>query len=217
MTKAKRRSMSVTFVRTGERRYAVRAALEGGQTVQMDQAPGFDTLMPHDLQHFIVEKFLGIEGGIFGRLAAGGTAKTFHATVEGGSAREASRIRRKQAARDRKILPSQTDDYARSERATYVCWQDWLTHAPNPDMRSRAAAMRETADAMLARMTPAERASFTAERRAEIRQEFQRLSERWSSLSIGEGFTELWQCARSGSVGGTRLSDTNSRGPSHSC
>jgi hypothetical protein len=192
MTKARRKSMSVTFVRTGVRRYAVRADIGGSERVQMDQAPGYDPLMPHDLQHFIVEKCLGIEGGIFGRLAAGGTAKTFHATVEGGSAREASRIRRKQAARDKKILPQQTDDYARSERATYLCWQDWLQHAANPAMRSRAVEMRQGADGMLARMTPTERASFTAEKRAQIRQEFQRLSERWSSLAVGESFTEPW-------------------------
>jgi len=77
MAKPKRKPMSVTFIRTGERRYAVRATIDGTQTVQMEQAPGFDPLMPHDLQHFIVEKCLDIEGGIFGRLAAGGTAKTF--------------------------------------------------------------------------------------------------------------------------------------------
>jgi hypothetical protein len=192
MTKTKRKSMTVTFLRTGERRYAVRADIDGGASVQMDQAPGFDPLMPHDLQHFIVEKCLRIEGGIFGRLAAGGTAKTFHATVEGGSAREASRIRRKQAARDRKILPQQSDDYARSERATYVCWQDWLQHAADPAMRSRAIEMRQGADAMLARMTPAERGAFTADKRAQIRREFQRLSERWSSLAVGESFAEPW-------------------------
>jgi len=192
VTKAKRTSMTVTFLRTGERRYAVRADIDGGESVQMHQAPGFDPLMPHDLQHFIVEKCLRIEGGIFGRLAAGGTAKTFHATVAGGSACEASRIRRKQAARDRKILPQQSDDYARSERATYVCWQDWLQHAADPAVRLRAIEMRQNADAMLGRMTPAERAGFTADKRAEIRREFQRLSERWSSLAVGEGFSEPW-------------------------
>ena len=184
--------MSVTFIRTGERRYAVRAVIDGDQTVQMGQAPGFDPLMPHDLQHFIVEKCLGIEGGIFGRLAAGGTAGAFHTTVEGRSAREASRIRRKQAARDKGILPSQIDDYARSERATYVCWQDWLQHAANPEVRRRAVEMRQGAEATLTRMTRAERASFTAEKRARIRQEFQRLSDCWSSLEIGEDFTEPW-------------------------
>jgi hypothetical protein len=37
-------------------------------------------------------------------------------------------------------------------------------------------------------MTPAERAGFTAQ----IRREFQRLSERWSSLAVGASFTEPW-------------------------
>ena len=192
MTKAKRRSMSVTFIRTGERRYAVHADIDGGRSVQMDQAPGFDPLMPHDLQHFIVEKCLDIEGGIFGRLAAGGTAKTFHATVDGGSAREASRIRRKQAARDRKILPQQADDYARSERATYVCWQDWLNSSADPGMRARASAMAQAAKGMLAGMPAAERANFTPAKLAQIRREFQRLSDRWSSLAVGESFGEPW-------------------------
>lgn len=191
-TKQKRKPMSVTFTRTGERRYAVRATIDGGQIVQMDQAPGFDPLMPHDLQHFIVEKHLCIEGGIFGRLAAGGTAKTFHAMVDGGSPREASRTRRKQAARDKKILPSQAGDYARSERATYVCWQDWLQQSADPEMRARGSAMGQAAKGMLAGMTPAERASFTPAKLAQIRQEFQRLGDRWSSLAVGESFTEPW-------------------------
>jgi hypothetical protein len=59
-------------------------------------------------------------------------------------------------------------------------------------MRSRAVDMRQGADAMLARMTPVERAGFTVEKRAQIRREFQRLSERWSSLAVGASFTEPW-------------------------
>jgi hypothetical protein len=184
--------MSVSFIRTGERRYAVHATIEGAHTVQMEPAPGFDPLMPYDLQHFIVEKCLGIEGGIFGRLAAGGTARTFHAIAEGGNAREASRMRRKQAARDRKILPEQGEDYMRSERATYVCWHDWLQHAVDPAMRMRAGAMKDATANMLARMAPAERAGFTAQKLGEIRSEFQRLSERWSRLVVGESFSEPW-------------------------
>ena len=121
MKKAQRKPMSVAFVRTGERRYSVRAVVDGGQAVQMIHAPGFDRWMPHDLQHFIVEKCLGIEGGVFGRLAAGGTAKSFHAIADGHqTAREVSRIRRKQSARDRRLMPSQEADYARSERAGHL-------------------------------------------------------------------------------------------------
>jgi hypothetical protein len=193
MRKAQRKPMSVAFVRTGERRYCVRAALHGGQTAQMDHAPGFDRWMPHDLQHFIVEKCLGIEGGVFGRLAAGGTAKTFHAVADGGlNARELSRIRRRQAARDRRLMPSQDEDYARSERATYVCWQNWLAHSPDPEQRVRAVRMKQTAAVMLGRMAPTERAHLTAQKLAEIRREFQRLSERWASLAVGESLTERW-------------------------
>jgi hypothetical protein len=144
--------------------------------------------MPHDLQHFIVEKCLGIEGGVFGPLAAGGTAKTFHAVADGRhNAREASRVRRKQAARDKRLMPSQEEDYARSERATYVCWQDWLAHSSDPEQRVRAVRMKQTAAAMLGRMAPKERARLTVQKPPEIRGEFQRLSQRWASLAVGRG------------------------------
>ncbi|MGC2778467.1 MAG: hypothetical protein WA418_22815, partial [Bradyrhizobium sp.] len=66
----------------------------------MDPAPGIDPWMPYDLQHFLVEKHLGIAGAVFGRLAAGGTAGTFHAVSQGRSPRDASRLRRKHAAKD---------------------------------------------------------------------------------------------------------------------
>ena len=51
----------------------------------------------------------------------------------------------------------------------------------------------EAASSMSAAMEPKERASFTAEQLVEIRQEFERLSERWSSLAVGESFTEPWR------------------------
>jgi hypothetical protein len=192
MKTANRKPMLVTFTRTGERRYSVRATIDGAGVVQMDQAPGFDPLMPHDLQHFIVEKYLQIQGGIFGRIAAGGTAKTFHAIAPNSSAREASRTRRKYAAKDSKLMPAHIDDCARSERATYICWQDWLSHSPNSEMRTRAVSMRDGAASMLARMEAKERARLNPQKLSEIRQEFQRLSKRWSSLSVGESISEEW-------------------------
>jgi hypothetical protein len=184
--------MLVTFIRTGERRYSVRATVDVAPPVQMDHAPGFDSLMPHDLQHFIVEKCLHIEGGVFGRLAAGGVAGTFHPIADAGNARAASRRRRKYAARDRKLMPERLDDYGRSERATFVCWRDWLSHASDAAMQARAVRMRETADGMLARMESRERASLNPQKLGEIRQEIQRLSERWSSLKVGESISEQW-------------------------
>lgn len=38
--------------------------------VEMNRAPGYDPLMPHDLLHLIVESELGLTRGIFGQLAS---------------------------------------------------------------------------------------------------------------------------------------------------
>jgi len=186
------KSMTVSFIRTGARRYAVRATLGDGCVLQMDPAPGFDPRMPHDLQHFIVEKHLGIEGAVFGRLAAGGTAGTFHTVADGGSTRDAARLRRKRAAKDERLMPEQSEDYARSERATYVCWQDWLQQADDPALRARGAEMMPAARSMQERMTAAERALYTPARRAAIRREFERLSRSWAGLAVGESLSEQW-------------------------
>jgi hypothetical protein len=190
--RSQRKTMMVAFIRTGERRYAVRAMPEGAPPLEMNPAPGFDPLMPHDLQHFIVEKHLRIEGGVFGRLAAGGTAKSFHALANDLSPREVSRLRRKQEARDRRLMPDRTDDYARSERATYVCWHDWLSHASDAALRSRATEMRESANGLLRQMSSTERASYTADKLREIRAEFERLSACWSALRVGDSLVERW-------------------------
>ncbi|MDH4077869.1 MAG: hypothetical protein OEW29_18230 [Acidimicrobiia bacterium] len=68
--------MDVTFGLLGPRHYGVEARRPGAPTMGMAPAPGFDRRLPHDLQHFLVEEQLGIADGIFGRLAAGGTAGT---------------------------------------------------------------------------------------------------------------------------------------------
>ncbi|MGJ4950363.1 hypothetical protein [Bradyrhizobium sp. HKCCYLS20291] len=192
MARSARTSMTVSFVRTGERRYVVRATLGDGCVLEMDPAPGYDPWMPHDLQHFLVEKHLGIAGAVFGRLAAGGTAGTFHPMAEGRSTRDASRLRRKHAAKDARLMPGQTADYDRSERATFICWQDWLQHASDPVLRARGAEMAPAARALLDRMTPDERAMYTAARRSAIRSEFERVSRRWACLAVGESLSESW-------------------------
>jgi hypothetical protein len=84
------------------------------------------------------------------------------------------------------------EDCARSERATYVCWHDWLSHSGEPALRSKALAMRAAARSILEGMPPEERALFTPAKLSEIRAVFSTLSERWSRLKIGEGLTERW-------------------------
>jgi hypothetical protein len=69
--------VKVTFTRTSERRYRVSVEGPDIEPLYMDPAPGYDNKLPHDAAHFIVENELGILGGVFGQLAAGGTANTF--------------------------------------------------------------------------------------------------------------------------------------------
>ena len=192
MKRTRRKSMLVTFARTGERRYAVRAAVEGTPDLEMNPAPGYDPLMPHDLQHFIVERALGIDGAIYGQLAAGGTVGTFHAMTTPREPRSASRERRKRERRSSRLMSGHLEDCARSERATYVCWHDWLSHSKEPALRAKALAMNATAKSILQGMSDAERALFTAENLSEIRSHFSALSARWSMLKVGQSFTEPW-------------------------
>jgi hypothetical protein len=67
-------AMQVTFTRTGPRTYGIAADRGGGSVVHMPTGPGFDPWLPHDLVHFVVERHVGIVHGVFGQLAAGGTA-----------------------------------------------------------------------------------------------------------------------------------------------
>ena len=68
--------MKVTFVKKGERRYAVE--------VHRDRYPdlwcgsiGYDDRLPHDLLHFVAEAEFGLDGAVFGDLAMGGNARIF--------------------------------------------------------------------------------------------------------------------------------------------
>lgn len=72
------RPMILVFRRTGERRYAVEAQRVRFPKLVMDPAPGYNRLIPHDMMHLVVEAQLGIAHGVFGQLAAGGDAGTFH-------------------------------------------------------------------------------------------------------------------------------------------
>ncbi|GAA2565054.1 hypothetical protein [Pseudonocardia hydrocarbonoxydans] len=74
--------MQVRFTRTGERRYSVTVARPAGGPVAVDPAPGFHPQIPHDLAHFVVERHLGLRGGIYGSLAAGGDAGMFRPVDE---------------------------------------------------------------------------------------------------------------------------------------
>jgi hypothetical protein len=93
----------------------------------MDPAPGYDDRLPHDAAHFIVENELGITGGVFGQVAAGGTANTFFSS-------EAKKPRK---AKDRgaKIARANRDDALFSEHAVYAAQSRWEKQNIIPDTK----------------------------------------------------------------------------------
>lgn len=76
--------MDVEFRRTGEKRYAVVIRRPDDTVLEMNPAPGYDPLLPHDLVHFVVERELGLQLGIFGQIAKGGGGFTLHAPNKAG-------------------------------------------------------------------------------------------------------------------------------------
>ncbi len=185
--------MQVEFHRTGERRYSVVVHRTGLPSLRMDSAPSFDLLMPHDMLHFVVEKELGLRKGIFGQLAVGGTAGTFHPTQSAAlDARTNSRRRRSIKERGKKLLEAGQLDCAQSERATYICLYDWLSNSSDPNMKIRAADMKDTARSILNLMSESERKLLNNKFLATVRPHLDKLSSQWSALQIGQYMTVEW-------------------------
>ena len=185
--------MQIEFQKTGERRYAVIIKREGLPDLTMNPAPGFDALMPHDLLHFLVEQELGLRRGIFGQVAHGGTAGTFqNQPSENSNSRADSRLRRKTAKRGKRLLKENTDDCAQSERATYICLYDWLSHSSDEALRFRTKEMKVTFESILGQMPERERKMLTKEKLAAIRNRMDELSKRWSALEVDQSMTLEW-------------------------
>lgn len=185
--------MEVEFHRTSERRYSVVILRDGLPDLTMNPAPGFDLLMPHDLLHFLVEQEFGLRNAIFGQVAAGGTAGTFlQSPSETQNTKKDSRERKKSKKLGKKMLQNGVDECLQSERATYVCWQDWLAHSKNPALQIQAKEMRETAQSILGQMDTAERAKFNQENLAKVRSRMDEISQQWSNLKVGESMSLKW-------------------------
>ena len=157
----------------------------------MESAPGFDPLMPHDLQHFIVEQELGIKLGIFGQLAAGGTAGTFH-HKHSQHDRKTSRSSRRAKKRGKSLSAAGHSDSMRSERATYICWFNWLSVSNEPELVRRAADMADTARSMLSSMPDAERKTFSKAATQRINSRLDVISRQWAATAIGQTVELTW-------------------------
>jgi hypothetical protein len=186
-------SMKVQFRRTGARRYAITIYREDQPPVEMNPAPGYDPIMPHDLMHLVVESELGLDLGVFGQVAEGGTAGTFHPVrSQGESPRDAARRRRRASRRGEKLLRAGRHQAAQSERATYICLYEWLARSDDPERRKLAAQMAPQAKSIRDLQPPAESRALTEDVLARVCARLDDLSARWAKLDIGQSFTVEW-------------------------
>jgi hypothetical protein len=172
--------MEVSFERTGERRYAVRVLVPGQSPRYTHPAPGFDPYIPHDLVHYLVEAELRLAGGVYGRVAQGGSS--FIVESGGTGARQRSREQRKQRKREARL--SQRDsathaDMARAERLALLCDVTWRRrHGARGDERPWLAPAPPTPD--------------EAECVERVLGRLEELARRWHALPVGGSLTFVW-------------------------
>ena len=125
--------MKVTFVKKGERRYAVE--------VHRDRYPdlwcgsiGYDAWLPHDLLHFVAEAEFGLDGAVFGDLAAGGNARIFQSS----DPQLTAKMWRKQRM-SRTRLP----DGRRSEELVRELEQGWRAKTLPPELQQKLDDLAE--------------------------------------------------------------------------
>jgi glycine/D-amino acid oxidase-like deaminating enzyme len=157
--------------------------------LEMNPAPGFDPLMPHDFMHLIVEALLGLKRGIFGQLAAGGDAGTFHTAFDSKAKR---RIATRTRKRGRKLLKEGRGDCALSEKATFLCWHEWRTRASSTDPQKASKAMTEEARLVRDVLKTNEIRALNTKKLDEICHHLDELSSRWSRLQVGESIAVRW-------------------------
>jgi hypothetical protein len=149
--------------------------------------------MPHDLMHLVVEAQLGLTNGIYGQLAAGGDAGTFHLAVTGAeSSRKVTRARKRVATRGKKLLSHGRDDCAQSERATYICWHEWVARSSSQHERKQSTRMAQQAREVRDVANTEELHALSKKKLDEICKHLDDLSACWSSLRIGESMAVRW-------------------------
>ena len=186
-------TMVVVFRRVGQRRYAVEARRFGFPDLEMNPAPGYDQLIPHDLMHMVVEAQLGINRAVFGQLASGGDAGTFHPIFRNNEkTREIARVRTHVKDRGKKLLREGRDDCAQSEGATYICWQYWLAHAQSTDRKATSQSMTQQAKEVRDVASPRELGALNRSKLDEICKHLDELSSHWSKLEIGQSMAVRW-------------------------
>jgi hypothetical protein len=184
-----KQQMTLVFRRTGQRQYAVEVQRPGRPDLEMNPAPGYDPLMPHDMMHLVVEAQLGLTRGIFGQLASGGNAGTFRVSVDRDqSSRQLTRTRKRVTARGKNLLKDGRDDCAQSERATYLCLHEWRARSASREQRSQAQTLAQQARETVS----ANELRLNQRKLDEICNHLDQLSAHWSSLAIGQSMAVAW-------------------------
>jgi hypothetical protein len=125
--------MKVTFVKKGPRRYAVE--------VHRDRYPdlwcgsiGYDDRLPHDLLHFVAEAEYGLDGAVFGDLAAGGNARIFMPVDR----EQIPKMWRKQ-----RIKRTRLPEGRRSEELAWQLDKGWRTRTLTPALQQKLDDLAE--------------------------------------------------------------------------
>lgn len=161
--------------------------------VEMNPAPGYDPLLPHDLMHLVVEAQLGLTRGVFGQLAAGGDAGTFHSIFDPKvKTRTAARVRHRLKSRGKKLLRDGRDESAQSERATFICRQEWLSRSKSTQSRVAAKEMTRQAREVRDTASPVELRELDEKKMDEICRHLDELSSHWSKLEVGQSIAIRW-------------------------
>jgi hypothetical protein len=164
--------MKVSFAKTGERRYGVFVRRERALEVVMNPAPGYHDYLPHDMLHFVAEAEWKLNGAVFGQLAAGGDAGTFHPVDQSLVAR---------AMRDRKRRKRRAGK-PKGRRSEILA--DVLEHAWNA-RRGREPLPSDWQEQLAIARVSSDRLERVVDRLDE-------LADRWHALRIGEELTLEW-------------------------
>lgn len=172
-------AMTVTFERTGARRYATVVSVPGEPVRRAEPAPGFAPAFPHDLVHYLVEATLGMTHGVFGRALSGGAGLFLPV---GDDPRERAREQRRRQRREAALAAADRGDMERSERLTGWCTVTWYRRggAATPEWARRGAGTTAV-------QTPEDQ--VVVDRVVALLDE---LSPRWQALPVGGALQFTW-------------------------
>jgi hypothetical protein len=164
--------MEVSFVKTGLRRYGVLVRRERAAEVVMNPAPGYDDSLPHDLLHFVAEAEWKLDWAVFGQLAAGGDAGTFHPTDQ-------ALVPRAMRERKRRRRRAGRPKGRRSEILAHVLERAWKARhgrLPLPyDWEEQLEAARVSSNEL-----------------ERVLDRLDELADHWRALHVGESLTLTW-------------------------